>query len=122
MLCAGLQARVLPTAAAAPAACGRRKPTSSLTHACLPFLAGDRRPHTMAPPKQQRLVSLEERTDRHPQLKGRAPCPQIALSQVAAALADGAYYLGAGSFCRVWGVSSWDGGPAAARGQPVVSW
>ena len=71
------------------------------------------------PAPKQRLVNLEEHTERHPQLKGRA-CPEVPLTVVARAL-GGAHFIAAGAFCRVWCVERWAGGPAAARGQPVVS-
>jgi hypothetical protein len=66
----------------------------------------------------QRL-SLEERTQRHLQLTGRAypPLPAAAVEQQLAK----AVFVGNGSFCRVFRVDYWTHAPSEACGQPVVS-
>ena len=65
-----------------------------------------------------KLVDLEERTERHPQLAGRR-FPQVAAVAVAQQLVSG-HFLGAGSFCRVWRVDKWTAS-ARNRNLPVVS-
>lgn len=65
-----------------------------------------------------KLVDLEERTERHPQLAGRR-FPAVAVNAVAQQLA-GAHFIGAGSFCRVWRVDKWSAS-SRSRNQPVVS-
>lgn len=93
-------------AAAAAAAVCRRRSTRALcpvVQTCSPDMA--------------KLVDLEERTERHPQLAGRR-FPAVAPHAVAQQLI-GAHFLGAGSFCRVWRVDQWSAS-ARNRNQPVV--
>ncbi|PRW20380.1 hypothetical protein C2E21_9105 [Chlorella sorokiniana] len=64
-----------------------------------------------------KLVDLEERTERHPQLAGRrfaAVAPEAVAQQLV-----GAHFLGAGSFCRVWRVDNWTAS-SRYRNQPVM--
>jgi len=65
-------------------------------------------------------ISLEERTDRHPQLMGKRRYSEVPVGVVQARLAT-ARYVAAGSFCRVWHVERWNAPGSPAHGQAVVS-
>ncbi|KAL4418807.1 hypothetical protein ABPG77_006776 [Micractinium sp. CCAP 211/92] len=66
-----------------------------------------------------KLISLDERTELHPQL-ARRRLPSVPVGTVERLLAAKPSFLGAGSFCRVWMVERWTHAPSPARGQPVA--
>lgn len=70
-------------------------------------------------PCSMKLISLDERTELHPQL-ARRRLPSVPVGTVERLLAAKPSFLGAGSFCRVWMVERWTHAPSPARGKPVV--
>lgn len=68
---------------------------------------------------QQSLLTLEEQTHRHPQLKDRRVA-SVAVAHIEGIL-QGARWIGSGSFCSVWTVPCFSIRNSPAHGLPVVS-